>query len=81
MKLAEDIWAANFADKSQSYRLVGIQMTNLTDNGGTIKKMRKFAISCPLCIANFETISCLDAHITSNCPFIQKSYKKNKVET
>ena len=77
IQLADQIWSANFGSQSLSYRLVGIQMTNLTEKSPkTAKKLKVYKYVCPLCGTKIKSAKHLEKHVNRSCPFVSKYYSK-----
>lgn len=72
MMLADAIWAEHFDGDDQSYRLVGIQMTNLSETTSAIM------MQCPLCDVSVKSVKQLELHINTKCNFIQHVYNKTR---
>ena len=67
MMLADGIWTEHFDGNDQAYRLVGIQMTNLSE-------MPTNDTLCPLCDVPVKNVKQLELHINSKCHFIERVY-------
>ena len=64
IQLADQIWSANFESQSLSYRLVGIQMTSLTEKSlKAAKNLKVYKYLCPLCGTKIKNAKHLEKHI------------------